>query len=51
VPPVYGLEQPYPALEFPLPMGAPLPLDARFGLSVTLGFGGFDTSLVFEVVR
>jgi 3-oxoacyl-[acyl-carrier-protein] synthase II len=24
---------------------------ARFGLSLTLGFGGFDTSLVFEVPR
>jgi hypothetical protein len=24
---------------------------ARIGLSCTLGFGGFDTSLVFEGVR
>ncbi len=48
VPPVYGLEQPDPALQFPLPQGRPLRHDARFGLSVTLGFGGFDTSLVFE---
>jgi 3-oxoacyl-[acyl-carrier-protein] synthase II len=51
VPPVVGLEQPYPELAFPVPQGSPLPCDARFGLSVTLGFGGFDTSLVFEVAR
>jgi 3-oxoacyl-[acyl-carrier-protein] synthase II len=48
VPPVFGLEQPDPALHFPLPQGGPRRHDARFGLSVTLGFGGFDTSLVFE---
>jgi 3-oxoacyl-[acyl-carrier-protein] synthase II len=51
VPPVVELEQPYPELEFPVPKGAPLRHDTRFGLSCTLGFGGFDTSLVFEVVR
>jgi 3-oxoacyl-[acyl-carrier-protein] synthase II len=50
VPPIVGLEQPYPELGFPLPQGVPMPLDARFGLSVTLGFGGFDTSLIFERV-
>ncbi|MFT3774346.1 MAG: beta-ketoacyl synthase N-terminal-like domain-containing protein [Minicystis sp.] len=51
VPPVYGLEQPYPALTFPVPQGEPLACEGRYGLSLTLGFGGFDTSLVFEVVR
>jgi 3-oxoacyl-[acyl-carrier-protein] synthase II len=51
VPPVVGLEQPDPHLGFPLPQGRSLPCDARFGLSVTLGFGGFDTSLVFEGAR
>jgi 3-oxoacyl-[acyl-carrier-protein] synthase II len=51
VPPVYGLEQPYPAMDLPVPKGEPMPLDARFGVSLTLGFGGFDTSLIFEVVR
>lgn len=51
VPPVVGLENPDPAMRQPLPKGSPLPTDARFGVSLTLGFGGFDTSLVFEVVR
>lgn len=49
VPPVYGLEQPDPAMRLRVPMGAPLAVASRVGLSVTLGFGGFDTSLVFEV--
>ncbi|MBS0266746.1 MAG: beta-ketoacyl-[acyl-carrier-protein] synthase family protein [Planctomycetes bacterium] len=49
VPPVYGLEQPDP--DFPLPLAGPAgtKCTARYGLSLTLGFGGFDTSLVFEV--
>ena len=48
VPPVVGLEQPIP--EFPLPLAYPERIDhrTRFGLSLTLGFGGFDTSLIFE---
>jgi 3-oxoacyl-[acyl-carrier-protein] synthase II len=48
VPPVAGLEQRDPAFPLPLPMGAPLLASMRIGLSLTLGFGGFDTSLVFE---
>jgi 3-oxoacyl-[acyl-carrier-protein] synthase II len=51
VPPVVGLEHPCPDLAFPLPVGRPLLCDARFGLSLTLGFGGFDTSLIFEAGR
>jgi 3-oxoacyl-[acyl-carrier-protein] synthase II len=51
VPPVFGLEQPDPEMRFPLPQGAPLRCEGRFGISLTLGFGGFDTSLVFEVAR
>lgn len=51
VPPVVGLENPLPAMKQPLPKGAPMGTSARFGISLTLGFGGFDTSLVFEVVR
>lgn len=51
VPPVWGLSMRDPAMELPLPEGAPLPCAGRFGVDVTLGFGGFDTSLVFEVVR
>lgn len=47
VPPVAGLE--LPAQDFPLTLarGAVMPLDARYGLSLTLGFGGFNTSLLF----
>jgi 3-oxoacyl-[acyl-carrier-protein] synthase II len=51
VPPVVGLEQRDPAFPLPLPEGRALACEARFGLSLTLGFGGFDTSLVFEGVR
>jgi len=48
VPPVYGLEQPDPEFPLPLPMGTAMECEARYGISVTLGFGGFDTCLVFE---
>ena len=48
VPPVAGLEEPDPVFPLPLPVGQPLPCDARFGASLTLGFGGFNTSLIFE---
>ena len=51
VPPIVGLEQPDPEFPCPLSVGAPTRHSARMGLSVTLGFGGFDTSLVFEVAR
>jgi 3-oxoacyl-[acyl-carrier-protein] synthase II len=49
VPPIIGLEQPDP--KFPLPLAHPTATSctARFGLSLTLGFGGYDTSLIFEV--
>jgi 3-oxoacyl-[acyl-carrier-protein] synthase II len=49
VPPIVALEQPDPAFALPLPVGRILDWPAPFGLSLTLGFGGFDTSLVFEV--
>jgi len=49
IPPIVGLEQPDPDFPLPLSFGQATPCDARFGLSLTLGFGGFDTSLVFEV--
>ncbi len=48
-PPIIGLEQPDPEFPLPLAQTSPTPCDARIGLSLTLGFGGFDTSLVFEV--
>ena len=51
VPPVVGLENPDPAMKQPVPKGSPMATDATVGVSLTLGFGGFDTSLVFEVVR
>jgi 3-oxoacyl-[acyl-carrier-protein] synthase II len=49
VPPVVGLEDPDPEFALPLARGAAMDHAARFGLSLTLGFGGYDTSLVFEV--
>jgi 3-oxoacyl-[acyl-carrier-protein] synthase II len=51
IPPIVGLEQPDPDFPLPLACGRATPCDARFGLSLTLGFGGFDTSLVFEAQR
>jgi 3-oxoacyl-[acyl-carrier-protein] synthase II len=50
-PPIIGLEQPDPEFRLPLAYGSAVTCDARYGLSLTLGFGGFDTSLIFEVVR
>ncbi|ADO70563.1 beta-ketoacyl-[acyl-carrier-protein] synthase family protein [Stigmatella aurantiaca] len=51
VPPIVGLEQPDPDFPCPLSVGGATRHSAQVGLSVTLGFGGFDTSLVFEVSR
>jgi 3-oxoacyl-[acyl-carrier-protein] synthase II len=48
VPPIEGLEQPLPDFPLPLPVSGPIDCNAQFGLSLTLGFGGFDTSLIFE---
>jgi 3-oxoacyl-[acyl-carrier-protein] synthase II len=48
VPPIGGLEQPLPDFPLPLPVLRPASCNAQFGLSLTLGFGGFDTSLIFE---
>jgi 3-oxoacyl-[acyl-carrier-protein] synthase II len=47
-PPVHGLEETIPGLSLPLPAGRPAVVRGRFGLSVTLGFGGFNTCLLFE---
>jgi 3-oxoacyl-[acyl-carrier-protein] synthase II len=51
VSPIVALKERDP--EFPLPLAYPgeTVCDARIGLSLTLGFGGFDTSLVFEVAQ
>lgn len=48
VPPIYGLEEPLQEVSFPLAIAQPVRCAARAALSLTLGFGGFDTSLVFE---
>jgi 3-oxoacyl-[acyl-carrier-protein] synthase II len=48
VPPIYALEQPLPGFSLPLAISAPVSCTTRTALSLTLGFGGFDTSLVFE---
>jgi 3-oxoacyl-[acyl-carrier-protein] synthase II len=50
VPPIHGLEQPLPEFSLPLAISQPVSRTARAALSLTLGFGGFDTSLVFEAV-
>ncbi|MCP3061169.1 beta-ketoacyl-[acyl-carrier-protein] synthase family protein [Myxococcus sp. K38C18041901] len=51
VPPIVGLEQPDKDFPCPLPVGRPVRHEERLGLSLTLGFGGFDTALVFEAAR
>lgn len=51
VPPIVGLETPLAEIALPLPMGSPLDCPAQVGISVTLGFGGFDTCLVFQRAR
>ena len=40
-----------PTSRYPFPAAGQTPATYRFGLSLTLGFGGFDTSLIFEVPR
>jgi 3-oxoacyl-[acyl-carrier-protein] synthase II len=49
VPPIHGLEQPLPEVSLPLAISQPVSCSPRAALSLTLGFGGFDTSLLFEV--
>jgi len=46
-PPIVELEQPLPEFPLPLAMGARRRFSSDAGLSLTLGFGGFNTSLVF----
>jgi 3-oxoacyl-[acyl-carrier-protein] synthase II len=50
VPPIPNLEQPLPEFSLPLAISQPASCAPRAGLSLTLGFGGFDTSLIFEAV-
>jgi 3-oxoacyl-[acyl-carrier-protein] synthase II len=51
VPPVHGLEQPLPDFPLPLAISESVSCSTGAALSLTLGFGGFDTSLVFEAVQ
>jgi len=51
VPPIPGLEQPLPEFPLPLPISQAVCCNAQIGLSLTLGFGGFDTSLIFELAQ
>jgi len=48
VPPIVELEQSDPGFPLPLAYPSEVRCQASVGLSLTLGFGGFDTSLVFE---
>ncbi|MFJ6573336.1 beta-ketoacyl synthase N-terminal-like domain-containing protein [Streptomyces sp. NPDC091292] len=48
VPPVHGLTRVRPDFALPVPVGGPAAFTGRLGLSTTLGFGGFNTCLVFE---
>jgi len=47
-PPVHGLQEPLPHLSLPIPSKKPMKIDPGAGISVTLGFGGFNTCLVFQ---
>ncbi|RJY21484.1 beta-ketoacyl-[acyl-carrier-protein] synthase family protein, partial [Pseudomonas syringae pv. actinidiae] len=51
VPPIVGLENPLTEIALPLAMPTALACPAEVGISVTLGFGGFDTCLVFQRAR
>ena len=48
VPPVVQSRQVIQRLSLPLPTRQPLPFNGALGISLTLGFGGFNTCLVFE---
>jgi 3-oxoacyl-[acyl-carrier-protein] synthase II len=51
VPPVVGLTDQPTSLPLPVPVGAPTPIKSGIGLSVTLGFGGFNTCVAFEAAN
>jgi 3-oxoacyl-(acyl-carrier-protein) synthase len=48
VPPVPGLDTPLPGLTLHVPAGRPQPVRGTIGISLTLGFGGFNTCLLFS---
>jgi 3-oxoacyl-[acyl-carrier-protein] synthase II len=45
-PATVGLTEPIDSIASRFPGSGPRPLDGRYGVSVTLGFGGFNTALV-----
>jgi 3-oxoacyl-[acyl-carrier-protein] synthase II len=48
-PPVFGLQSPMPGLSMTVPMGRAMPFAGAAGISLTLGFGGFNTALLFSL--
>lgn len=48
VPPLHGLSSPLPGLSLRLPRGEPEKVHGTRGISLTLGFGGFNTCLLFD---
>ncbi|SOB83252.1 beta-ketoacyl-[acyl-carrier-protein] synthase family protein [Streptomyces sp. 1331.2] len=50
VPPVYGLLDPLPDFPLPLAVDGPRAVAPGLGASLTIGFGGFNTCLLFEGV-
>lgn len=50
VPPIVGLDRPRPDFPLPLVAGTARDVDADVGLSLTIGFGGFTTCLLFARV-
>ncbi|GAA2696156.1 MULTISPECIES: beta-ketoacyl synthase N-terminal-like domain-containing protein [Actinosynnema] len=50
VPPVHGTEHVLPGFPLPLPIGGTTRVRDGLGMSVTLGFGGFNTCLLLEGV-
>ncbi|MGW7489008.1 beta-ketoacyl synthase N-terminal-like domain-containing protein [Streptomyces sp. NPDC054786] len=47
-PPVQGLQTPMDDFPHQLAIGSPTPVPGSSGLSLTLGFGGFNTALLFS---
>ncbi|MFJ2060677.1 beta-ketoacyl synthase N-terminal-like domain-containing protein [Streptomyces sp. NPDC087908] len=48
VPPVANLETVMSGFTLPLPRKVPMALQGKYGLSLTLGFGGFNTALLLS---
>ncbi|HDR6315060.1 beta-ketoacyl synthase [Bacillus cereus] len=47
-PPIYGLQKPMEEFSLPLSIQQPHSFEGKIGASLTLGFGGFNTCLIFE---